>query len=266
MKNEVIVLIPHYNDSHGLERSVRSIKKEEAVDLLVVDDGSEECKICEDKIRDNFKAKGRIIFLYLKENGGITTALNHGLEYIKKEKYQYIARLDAGDICLGNRFKIQAEYLKNNKNIHLLGSNIIVKNLEGDVLFKIVVPTNSKQIKNRLFVSSSSVIHPTIMFKSEILEKIGKYPTKFCAEDYAFYFEILKTFNISNIDDFLLEKELNPNSMSLKNRKRQASARLEVIRDNFYFGFYPIYGFIRNYILYLVPNNIIIAIKKVILK
>lgn len=266
MNNEIVVLMPNYNDARGIKKSLSLISEEEQIDVLLVDDGSTTDLIDEQEIIQSFKGKGQIHFLYLKENGGITKALNYGLEYLKDKEYKYIARLDAGDICLNNRFQEQANFLQNHPDIHLVGSNIIVKDLEGNFLFNIKVPTNPKQMKNRMFVSSSTVIHPTIMFKTEILQKIGSYPTKYYTEDYAFYFEVLKEFTISNQDLFLLEKELNPNSMSLKNRKRQASARLDVIKDNFYFGFYPIYGLIRNYILYLVPNSTIISIKKRLFK
>jgi glycosyltransferase involved in cell wall biosynthesis len=262
MKNEIVVLMPNYNDARGLKKSLSLISEHEQIDVLIVDDGSTTDLLDETEIKQSFKGKGQIDFLYMQENGGITKALNHGLAYLKDKEYKYIARLDAGDICLNDRFQVQANYLRNNPDIHLVGSHIIVKDLQGNFLFNIKVPTDPEQMKNRMFVSSSTVIHPTIMFKTEILQKISSYPTKYYTEDYAFYFEVLKEFRISNLDQFLLEKELNPNSMSLKNRKRQASARLAVIKDNFYFGFYPVYGFLRNYILYLVPNSTIISIKK----
>lgn len=266
MKNETVILMPNYNDARGLKKSLSVISAHEEIDVLIVDDGSTSDLLNEVELQASFKGKGQLYFLYMKENGGITKALNAGLEYLKDKHYTYIARLDAGDICLNDRFKVQADFLKNNPDIHMVGSHIIVKDLQGNFLFNIKVPTDPANMKNLMFVSSSTIIHPTIMFKTEILTKINSYPTKYYTEDYAFYFEVLKYFRISNIDQFLLEKELNPNSMSLKNRKRQASARLDVIKDNFYFGFYPIYGLLRNYILYLVPNSTIISIKKLLFK
>jgi glycosyltransferase involved in cell wall biosynthesis len=266
MKNEIVVLLPNYNDARGLKKSLEMIPKEDEIDVLIVDDGSVTDLIDEQEIKDHFHAKGKLIFLYLEQNGGIIKALNHGLEHIRTTDYKYIARLDAGDISLNDRFKVQADFLRKHDNIHLIGSKIIVKSMEGKFLFNVKVPTNSNKIKNLMFLNSSTVIHPTIMFKSEILEKVTGYPTKYYTEDYAFYFEVLKYYNISNIDSFMLEKELNPNSMSMKYRKKQASARLDVIKDNFYFGFYPIYGLFRNYMLYIIPNSIIIEIKKIFLR
>jgi cellulose synthase/poly-beta-1,6-N-acetylglucosamine synthase-like glycosyltransferase len=266
MKNDTIVLMPNYNDARGVKKSLGLFSEQEVVDVLVVDDGSVTDLINEEEIRQNFKGKGTVTFLYLEQNGGIIKALNRGLEYIRTTDYKFIARLDAGDICLDNRFKRQREFLLNEPNIHLVGAHIRMLDMNGKFLFNIKVPTNPEEIRKKIYVSSSVVIHPTIMFKVEILEKIKGYPTEYYTEDYALYFEVLKHYNISNVDLFLLEKELNPNSMSLKNRKRQASARLDVLKDNFYFGFYPIYGYFRNYILYLVPNKILIRIKRLVLR
>ncbi|MNF37272.1 UDP-Gal:alpha-D-GlcNAc-diphosphoundecaprenol beta-1,3-galactosyltransferase [compost metagenome] len=268
MKNEVVVLIPHYNDLEGLKKSLNSIAQEEKVDVLIVDDGSGDSnRFSEDEIRKSFKAKGEIIFLYFEENKGITEALNYGLEYIKTKDYVYIARLDTGDVCLGERFKIQSDFLNENQDIKLVGSHVIVKDTNGTFLFKIDVPTESKKIKQRMFVSSSTVIHPSIMFRAEIVKFVGNYPNEYdAAEDYAFYFKVLKEFKIANMNLYLLEKELNPQSISIKKRRIQAYSRLRIIRDNFYFGFYPIYGLTRNGILYLMPNGLLKQIKRLIFK
>jgi hypothetical protein len=149
----------------------------------------------------------------------------------------------------------------------LVGSHVIVKDTAGKFLFNIDVPTESKKIKKRMFVSSSTVIHPSIMFRAEIVKFIGNYPNEYdAAEDYAFYFKVLKAFTISNMNLYLLEKELNPQSISIKKRKVQAYSRVKIILDNFYFGFYPIYGLTRNSILFLMPNGLLKQIKKLILK
>ncbi|SHO72437.1 glycosyltransferase [Flavobacterium cucumis] len=262
-KNEVVVLVPHYNDTSGLIISLQSIDASENVDVLVVDDGSCYNKIDEEELKDHFKANGKMIFLYQEKNKGIEHALNLGLEYILKCDYRFVARLDSGDKCLSKRFNIQSKYLKNNPKIKLVGSNVIVNDTKGNLLYKIILPTDSLLIKNRMYITST-IIHPTIMFDKEIIKEVGFYPINYkAAEDYAFYFKILKKYDFSNINEFLLEKELSPNSISVQKRKLQAYNRLKVILDNFYFGYYPIFGLIRNFILLIVPNKILIFIKRV---
>ena len=44
---------------------------------------------------------------------------------MRKASYNYIIRCDADDISVKNRFKDQVTFMKKNKKIDVLGSNII---------------------------------------------------------------------------------------------------------------------------------------------
>jgi len=266
-KNDMVVLIPHYNDCDGLIRSLASIHRNEHIDILVVDDGSTRNLIDELAVRKAFAANGDVNFLYLDKNRGIEHALNFGLEHILSIGYKYIARLDSGDICLGDRFAIQHRYLEENPDIMLIGSHVNMIDMEGNLLFTIKVPVDADSTRKQLYISSSTIIHPSIMFNSKILKDAGMYPTDYKnCEDYAFYFNILKHFRISNIDKVLVAKEINPQSISVKNRNPQARTRIRVIAKNFYLGYHPLIGLIRNTMLYLIPNKQLDQIKKLILK
>jgi glycosyltransferase involved in cell wall biosynthesis len=262
--NEVVLLIPHFNSPQALKSSIESIDASEKIDIVIVDDGSKKHKIEEATLSSSFKANGSIIYLYLKDNLGIESALNYGLDYIKEQKqYHYIARLDCGDICLGKRFQKQASFLKSNPEIKLVGSNGFAVLPDGKFLYNLVYPENHDAIKNRMYVNSM-FLHPCVMFASEVIDVVGKYPTNYkAAEDYAFFFKIVKEFKTANIQEFLLQYEINPSGISLSKRKLQVWSRIRIIKDNFYFGFWPIYGLLRNLILYFFPNSIIQKIKEI---
>lgn len=261
--NKTIVLIPHYNNPNGLKKSIQSINKNENVDILIVDDGSQKEKINESIINKSFIAKGNIFYLYLDKNKGIEHALNEGLTHIMTNKYQYVARLDCGDTCIGKRFEIQEKYLDTHPNIKLLGTNVIVTNIEGKELYKIHKPEKSEFIRKHMYLNSM-FMHPSIMFRADVISSVGKYPTEYkAAEDYAFFFKIIKKFESKNLQSFLLNYEVNPNSISLKQRKQQVKSRIKIIKKYFYFGFYPIYGLIRSYILLYTPYSFILYLKKI---
>ena len=40
MKNEIVVLLPNYNDARGLKKSLSVMPEHEQIDVLIVDDGS----------------------------------------------------------------------------------------------------------------------------------------------------------------------------------------------------------------------------------
>lgn len=261
--NNVIILIPHFNNFKGLCDSIFSIEKEEKVDVLIVDDGSTTSQIKESELLKFQKFNGTISFIYNKENLGIEHVLNQGLKFILEKKvYKYIARLDCGDLCLENRFYLQEKYLKNHLQCKLVGSNAIAIDTNGKELYKTILPENSNTIKNKMYLNAM-FLHPTVMFCSSIINEIGYYPTEYkAAEDYAFFFKIVQKYETHNIQKFLLKYEINTKGISLLKRNQQVSSRIQIIKDNFYFGFWPFYGLLRNYALrYLIPQKIINWIK-----
>lgn len=262
--NDVVVLIPHYNNPKGLVLSMASIDAAEKVDVIIIDDGSLKQKINEEETRAAFKAQGTIFFIYMEKNLGVDYALNLALDFVLEKKYKYTARLDAGDICLKGRFAIQQQFLEAHPNIKLLGSNVIATDTDGNFIYNIILPEKHKNIRRRMNLNSM-FIHPSVMFVTEIIHTVGKYPLNYpSAEDYGFFFKIVQNFETRNLQTPLLRYEINPEGVSLSKRKEQVSSRLRVIRDNFYFGFFPIYGIFRNIILYYFPNSWIQRIKRVI--
>ena len=147
--SDIIVLIPHFNNPTGLLRSIDSIVPEEKVDILIVDDGSVK-KPDEDKIRGVYRASGKIFFIYNKTNQGIEQALNAGLKFVvDKRNYIFVARLDCGDICMPNRFRIQKQFLMLNRNVYLLGSSVEFVDMEGNLIYSLILPTEHEEIKKK---------------------------------------------------------------------------------------------------------------------
>lgn len=259
--NKIVLLIPYYNNSEGIIKSLISIDSSEELDIIIIDDGSKN-KFDEVQLQNSFKAKGTLYFEYLKQNQGIEFALNHGLKISVEKGYKYTARLDCGDVCLGNRFAIQTAFLEQNPEIKIVGSNVLAVDSNDNYLYSINLPLEDKAIKNKMYFNSM-LIHPSILFATSITDTIGFYSTNHkSAEDYAFFFAISKKFKMANIGEYLTQIEINQKGISIQKRRQQIKARIQIIKENFYFGYYPIYGLIRNYILLIMPYTIILAIKK----
>ena len=110
-------------------------------------------------------------------------------------------------------------------------------------------------------------VHPAVMFRTEMINLYGVYPTDYkSAEDYAYFFKFVKNHDVANIDDFLVQIEINPKGISLTKRKQQVANRIRVIRNNFYFGFYPVYGLFRSVILYIMPTGLLLFLKKILFR
>lgn len=265
MKRETAILIPHYNNFSGLEKSLKSIKSKISVDLVIVDDGS-------DKLNTPSKSElaksindldCEIHLIYLNKNCGVERALNEGIKFIlNKLKSKYIFRIDSGDICLNNRLDIQVNFLDKNDNICLVGSWVRYVNQRSEKLFVLRLPLTHDQIKKRMYVRVP-FIHSAVLFRTAALNGVGYYSTEYkAAEDYAFFIKFIKTCRTANIPEVLTQVEWNPTGISSSKRVVQLKSRLKLLLNNPKLNFYFFYGVFRVVLLMLIPYSIIEAIKK----
>jgi glycosyltransferase involved in cell wall biosynthesis len=233
------------------------------MDVFVIDDGS----AVKPKISDlDFYKSGNLFLCGYEKNKGIEYALNYGLELILEKNYQYVARLDCADTCLPDRFYKQMTFLDQHHDISLVGTWVKVLNEKNEMLYVHKLPTKHEQIKRCMYLNAM-FIHPTIFFRSSIINDVGKYPTNYkTAEDYAFFFNIIKSHKTANIPEALVNIETNDSGISGSKRKQQVKMRIKIILKHFYFGFYPIYGLFRNIMLLLVSRRLSTAIKKIVYK
>ncbi len=261
---DLIKLIPHYNNKTELEESIKSIQEDIPIDILIVDDGSS-VKPNQQEIEAIYK-NGEVFIKLLDKNVGIENALNAGLSFIETKDYEYIGRLDCGDLNLKNKYTRQVAYLEKNPETYLLGTWAEMVDVDGNYLYTLKHPTKDKEIKNKMYLNSMFV-HPTVIFRKEVLRIIGKYPTKYkAAEDYAYFFEISKKLKVENLPEALLLYKIDPNSISSTKRKFQVKNRIKIIWSHFYLGYYPIYGLVRNVLLLFMSRNMTTFMKKQIKK
>lgn len=262
--NKLIVLIPHYNNFQELLKSIASIDESIQIDILIVDDGSKRDIIDEEKIIDCYKGKGTVFIEVLKTNQGIEYALNHGLRIIKNKGYKYVGRLDCGDFCHKGKFKTQLDYLEDNQDVYLLGTWANIKSMDGEMLYVLKHPCSYEDIKKKMYINSRFV-HPSVVFRVEVIDKVGYYPTNFkAAEDFAYFFKIMNHFKVENLPVALLDYIVDDNSISSTKRKLQVKNRIRVILENFKWSKYPIIGLIRNSVLLFTSRKMTTFIKKLI--
>ena len=259
MHKQIITIIPHYNNPKGLETSIISINEKIKADIIIIDDGSSK-KPNIQKLKEVYK-QGTIFYKKQNKNNGIAEALNIGLDYAKKNKYKYIARLDAGDKFFKNKLTKQHKYLEENKEVKLLGTWARIIDSKGNFLYNLKHPTKYKDIKKSMHLNSAFV-HPSVMFSSEILAKVKAYPLQYlAAEDYGFFFNIINEYRAENYPEILIDYVVDENSISTIKRDDQVKNIIKIMIKNFYFGAYPIYGIIRSCILVLFSRSVLNKVK-----
>ncbi|MFJ3428867.1 glycosyltransferase [Pseudomonas fragi] len=253
------VLIPYYNAGHSLIQAIDSIDHDYITpDIIVVDDGSEQIKAAD--ILREYKGVLPIKLLELKFNQGIEHALNHGLTVLGRD-YEFIARLDCGDICKNNRFQKQLKFLEQNPHCFLVGSWVDFTDMDGQKLYTVAHASDFELLKKKMFLNATFT-HPTVIFKSQVLDTIGLYPTDApAAEDYAYFFKIIQKHYATNIQESLVSCTIDPNGISTKKRKTQIKSRMSVIIKHFTLNRYSIYGLFRSALLLYTPRSFTIFLK-----
>jgi glycosyltransferase involved in cell wall biosynthesis len=256
------VLIPCFNNFGGLVESLNSINYPLAKYIaLIVDDGSKP-SITMQALRANLKQTLKIHIIQLKENRGITHALNTGLKWIEETiKTKYIARLDCSDICAPQRFYEQVSYLENNPRVGLVGSWCYFKEENTSFSYAYTTPTVYEEIKKAMYFRNV-FIHPTVMFRTEVLKKVGYYLYNYPhAEDYAFFWKMIFVTEAVVLNQFLMTCALNRKGISFSNRREQLVSRKKVIAD---FGrnvFLKWAGYTKIKVLMLMPYELILKLK-----
>lgn len=95
MKNESLIIVPTYNESHNIERLIdRLMDLETHVDVLVIDDGSPDGTA--DHVRKSIeKYPDRIEIIERKGKLGLGTAYVRGFRYALSKGYTYVCEMDA---------------------------------------------------------------------------------------------------------------------------------------------------------------------------
>jgi glycosyltransferase involved in cell wall biosynthesis len=264
-KFDFCLLIPCYNNLQGLIQSLQSINYDNnKFRILVIDDGSSEpIKIT--NLLSFIPANLPVEIINMPQNSGITKALNTGLQWIEtKNNFQFIARLDCGDICTAGRFYKQVKFLQQNPQIDLAGSWCIFKNFSTGLSYQYSTPTDHKKITNGMHFRNM-FIHPTVMWRKDAMQKTSSYPEQFpYAEDYGFFYSMLNKGKCAVIPENLVTCEINSAGISLRNRKEQLKSRIKVVKHYGKNKILSIIGVLKLRLLITMPYPFILHTKKIL--
>lgn len=203
------VVLPVYNASEFIEASIESILNQsfKNFELIVINDGSKDNSL---EIIKKFDDK-RIV-LVDQENKGLAKTLNIGL---KLSQGEYIARMDADDICLPNRFEKQVEYLDLNKEYALIGSGIEIINENNEHVSYHAPYIGHDKLVSIMRTKGNPFKHPTIMFRRREIVEIGGYNELIGKyfEDYFLWNEVAKFHKVDNLPMVLLKYRISNNSI-----------------------------------------------------
>jgi len=169
-----------------LQKAVRSIIQQtyHNWELLIYDDGS--APAYQEEIAKLVNLDPRIVCYRGESNQGLAKALN---ECILRAKGEYIVRMDGDDISHKERLSKQIDFLEHHQEFDWVGTAVYL--LAGNSFWGTRKMPVKPQAKD--FLRYSPYIHPTVIYRKEVLEVCKGYTvspkTRRC-EDYELYMRL----------------------------------------------------------------------------
>ncbi len=207
----ISVLLPVYNAELYVDEAIKSVLAQtfDDFELLVLDDGSTDRSLL---ILREYEAKDRRVRVFSRENRGLVASLN---ELIAKARGRYLARMDADDICMPDRFKNQAAFLDSFPDHVLVGGWIELMNAAGQPIGVLRSPTSHEDIDRTHLSGYSSIWHPTAMVRRFAIINAGCYRSEFMhAEDLDLWLRLAELGKLANLRQVVLRYRLHAGSVS----------------------------------------------------
>lgn len=220
---KISVLLPVYNGEKYLVEAVNSILAQSATDfeLMIIDDCSS------DSTPDLLKAikDPRLSVFRNERNIGLTRTLNRGFDLARGE---YIARMDADDICFRERFDLQLKCMQAEEKICVCSGSF---KKFGSVNSDVVKELDDNTLKGEILFRNPFT-HPFVMFRGGFIRqnKIYYDETYSSAQDYDLWLRLAHEFDgcrFANVPYFLgLYRDHDESvSASQKLKQRQNASR-----------------------------------------
>lgn len=206
---KISVVMSVYNSSAFVAEAIESVLQQSFSDFefIIINDGSSDNS---EAIITSFKDK-RINYIVNEGNKGLIYSLNRGISVAKG---QYIARMDADDVCDKTRFQKQINEFEKDPQLVICGS--FIKTFGGGKeTFVDYMPTSQEEIISSIFFTCPFA-HPSVMIKKESLMKLDNiYREEFKhSEDYDLWSRLVFTGNCKNIPEFLLNYRVHSAQVS----------------------------------------------------
>lgn len=256
----ISVLMSTYNEPiEWIDEAIESIHRQTFTDFeyIIVDDNPNRQEL-KAYLLNKSKSDKFLKIVFNKENMGLTKSLNIGLGHCRGE---YIARMDADDISMPDRFALQVDYLRRHPDVAVVGGSIQEFNATNDCVSIRHYPETHEEVIGYV-CKASPCAHPAVMMRRSIFENGISYDERFrTSQDLALWYDIVcEGLKINNMKEVVLRFRLDD---GLFNRRSRAYARNEFkIYCN---GIFRLYGFfswryvypLSRYLFRLMPVNII---------
>ncbi|WP_415854432.1 glycosyltransferase [Sinomonas sp. G460-2] len=258
---EFAVLLPVYagDTAARVRRAIDSVTVDQTVppaQLVIVRDGpvGEEIERVLEEAERSERLPADVV--RLAEGVGLAEALDAGLE---RCRYDVVARMDADDVALPERFERQLALL--DEGYDIVGSAIAeIGDDEAHHLASRPVPVTHREIMAQVDFRTP-FNHPSVMYRASAVRAAGGYQGVPDMEDYWLWARMLHRGSLgANVPDVLVLYRVSDGAYARRGGSRMLTAELRLQRRMLGAGYIGPVGFARNVLVRgayrLVPTQV----------
>lgn len=211
----VSIIIPVYNGKNYLRLAVESALAQTypRIEVIVVNDGSTDSGATE-SICQGF---GSRIKYFVKENGGVSSALNYGLERMEG---QYFSWLSHDDLYFSDKIIRQVEFLQSHPEARIVGSGLEIIDENGNVLNN-YSPEGGSVVRTGRDAMDIWIHGCSLLIDREVFSEVGKFnESNKTVQDLEMWLEIAaKGISFYFLPDILCQWRMHEESGSFAGRQ-----------------------------------------------
>ena len=191
---------------------------------------------------DEITEDPRTTVVRLPRNLGLAAALNAGLTHVRTD---IVARADADDICLPQRFATQVPMIA--AGLDLVGSAIAELSDDPHAPQRLRrVRTTQAEIEQQARLESP-FHHPSVVFRKSAVLRAGGYPSGTRMEDYLLWVNMLMSgAKVANCDQVLVLYRTNAGAFARRGGAAMARSEADLQRYLRLIGFTTRWQYLRN--------------------
>lgn len=228
-KSKLAVIMPVYNAGEFLKECVDSVLNQtfSNFQFFVCNDGSTDNSLA---ILNEYAAfDSRIKVLCNPQNLGIVGTRNHLLAELPPD-IEFVAMIDADDVCYPDRFEKQIAFLQAHPEIGGVGSSLdIIDENSRSTGFR-AYPSEPDKIR-KILPQTNVLAQPAMMVRKILLDRTGKYSAQ-CpvAQDYEYWLRAIENFDFANLPEPVLHYRISGNQVKQSKLKLSLRKTLEIQR------------------------------------
>jgi glycosyltransferase involved in cell wall biosynthesis len=212
---KVTVLMAVYNAEKYLKLAIDSILLQtfKNFEFLIINDASTDSSLALIESYDDH----RIRLITNSENLGLVKTLNRGLKLAEGE---YIARMDADDICDLTRLQKQIDFFEKNPDHVLLGASYILIDQDGKEKYRKIKPLSNIQVR-WISLFRTVIDHPVAMFSSSLAKQLTYNENYKTTQDYDLWLRMMQHGKAAVLKEPLLSYRMHSENVSTQKKSLQ---------------------------------------------